>query len=98
MEYKCKKHEYCKFQGNGSHEGCKWHGIVDECTSDMTMAPEYKKLFNEGHLAYATSPDIGSIESEQNQIHRCFCNHRSGSSGFGFILGLVVGILFMLSL
>ena len=66
---KCKKHEYCKYKGkNKNHLGCRWHGMIDSCTNDMTRAPEYQKLFDDGHLAIALPTKYDCLTEEKQSL------------------------------
>ena len=87
---KCKQHEYCKFKGKGKHLGCKWHGIVDACTSDMK--PEYQKLFDDGYLVVSNPEYRTEDNKEDNKQDNKYCYHYSESknSGWGFVAFLIV--------
>lgn len=90
---KCKKHEYCKFKGKGQHEGCRWHGIIDECTSAMVRAPEYQALFDNGSLAYLDPKTNHVDRTPSEHCNHCYSDSKSSGS---FWAGIIVGICILI--
>lgn len=91
----CKKHQACQFKGEGEHEGCYMHGVIDECTN------EYQQLFKEHKLGYATAalvPPLTEKEKKLEQQRRhelevARVARGSDSGGSWFFGGLIIGMM-----
>ena len=90
---KCKKHPACIFEGEGYHEGCYMHGIVDACTN------ERQQLFRDGHLAYASPRLMTKEEAELHDQRQHEINvarlSRDDSGGGWFFAGLIIGMMLL---
>ena len=87
----CKKHQACIFEGEGEHEGCYMHGVVDACTN------ERQQLFKDGHLAYASGRMMTQDDEEKQRQHelRVARLSRDDSGGGWFFAGLIIGMMLL---
>ena len=81
------------FEGEGYHEGCYMHGVIDSCTN------ERQQLFKDGHLAYSFKIETPKEENElyEQRKHELEVARmsRDDSGGGWFFAGLIIGMMLL---